>query len=70
MKGFGRAFIDSQIYDGVFDEGTLKGIGVNYSTKEKTYIFGKFDGNSCNNVISSGEGFPKNLLGLIFLYNN
>lgn len=70
MKGYGRALSSLQIYDGIFDQGLLQGIGVHYNIKEKTYVFGEFNKNSCTNIISSGSGFPKNLLCNILHYPN
>ena len=64
MKGLGRAFMDSQIYDGFFEEGSLKGMGVQYNIKENIHIFGEFDKNYCRKLISSKEGFPKHLLSM------
>ena len=68
MRGFGRVFMDSTIYDGVFQEGYLHGMGVQYKINEKIYTFGEYHHNVCKNVLSTGEGFPKNLLSNIILY--
>jgi hypothetical protein len=72
MKGFGRIFMENTIYDGVFEDGYLQGKGIQYRILEKTYILGCFCQNSCQTIISKGEGFPKNLLSTNFfnIFNN
>lgn len=73
MKGLGRVFMDSMIFDGVFEDGILNGkIGVHYSLFGNNHILGEFERNNCKKVISSGIGFPKKLLSwtfIIFLLN-
>lgn len=66
LNGYGRTFLESQIYDGNFKNGALHGDGINYNVADNTHIYGEFEMNFCKNLISSGAGFPKEIICIYF----
>ena len=63
MEGSGRVYHQNAIYDGLFKQGNLTGVGIYHNLRDDVYMYGYYENNFCRELIKSGKGYPLEIVG-------